>query len=142
MTAPAASGAPLPNMAPPVDLESQPFWDATAEQKLMLKRCDDCGEVIWYPRMVCPECHSTNTSWFQASGRGTVYTYTVSHRGRGPWSRVGPYVIAYVQLEEGPRMMTNIVDCDPESVECGMDVEVVFHDTGEGPAIPRFRPRP
>ena len=130
----------LPTMAPPVSNETQEFWDATAEGRFLLKRCDDCGHVIWYPRFLCPDCHSTNTSWFEASGKGTVYSYTVPRRGGGPWREAAPFIVAYVELEEGPRILTNLVDVEPEDVAMGGPVEVVWHDTGEGRALYRFRP--
>jgi uncharacterized OB-fold protein len=132
--------APLPAPKPRVDLESEEYWAATARGVLLLRRCRSCGVVIWYPRFVCPDCHSTDTEWFEASGRGTVYSYTIARRGMGPWKDVGPYVVAYVHLDEGPTMLTNIVECDPETVHIDQRVEVVFHDTGEGAALPRFRP--
>ena len=132
--------APLPTPAPRTSLETEEFWKATAEGKLLLKRCDDCSTVIWYPRSFCPACSSMSTSWFEASGRGTVYTFTIVHKARGPWAGSAPYVTAYVELEEGPRVMTNVVDCEPSEVTVGMPVEVVFHDTGDGAALYRFRP--
>ena len=131
---------PLPTNAPPVTNETKEFWDATARGVFLLERCDDCGVVIWYPRFLCPDCHSTNTSWFEGSGRGTVYSYTIPHRGPGPWREVVPFVVAYVELEEGPRILTNLVDVDHADLEVGMPVEVVWHDTGEGSALYRFRP--
>lgn len=130
----------LPTNAPPANFETQEFWDATARGVFLLKRCDDCGTVIWYPRFLCPDCHSTNTSWFEASGQGTVYSYTIPHRGQGPWREVAPFVVAYVELTEGPRVLTNLVEVEPADVEVGMAVEVVWHDTGEGSALYRFRP--
>jgi uncharacterized protein len=129
----------LPARAPVTSPENQAFWDATAEGRLLLKRCDRCEGVIWYPRDLCPDCGSLETSWFEASGRGTIYSWTVTRRG-GPFSALGPYVLAYVQLEEGPRVMTNIVDADPDALAIDQPVTVVFHDTGEGSALPRFRP--
>ena len=134
----------LPAPAPFVNTEIKPFWDATVEGRLLLPRCQDCQAVIWFPRPFCPECASTRVDWFQASGRGTVYSYTVNRRGGADlpeYRNAGVYVLAYVELEEGPRLMTNIVDCDPDSVRIGQPVEVVFHDTGQGTALPRFRPR-
>ncbi len=133
----------LPAPAPFVLPEVKPFWDGTAEGRLLLPHCDDCQAVIWYPRPFCPSCASTKVSWIAASGRGSVYSYTINRRGQADLSaykEAGPYVLAYVELDEGPRVMTNIVDCDPESVKIGQRVEVVFHDTGEGTALPRFRP--
>ena len=132
----------LPTNAPPVNNETQEFWDATARGVFLLKKCDDCGVIIWYPRFVCPDCHSTSTSWIEASGKGTLYSFTIPHRGQGPWREVAPFVVAYVELEEGPRILTNLVDVEatPEAITVGMPVEVVWHDTGEGSALYRFRP--
>ena len=134
----------LPAPAPPVQPEVKQFWDATAEGRLLLPRCTDCQGVIWYPRPYCPQCGSLKVEWIQASGRGTIYSFTVNRRGQADmpeYRNAGTYVLAYVELEEGPRVMTNIVDCDPDSVAIGQAVEVVFHDTGQGNALPRFRPR-
>jgi uncharacterized OB-fold protein len=139
--APAPTAAPaLPAPAPVVNPETKPFWDATAEGKLLLKRCLDCDSPIWYPRAFCPECSSLRTEWFEASGRGTVYSYTVNHRTEGAYKEAAPLVLAYVELEEGPRMMTNIVGAADSELAIGLPVQVVFHDTGEGTALPRFRP--
>ena len=133
----------LPAPAPVVLPEVKQFWDATAEGRLLLPRCADCQTVIWYPRPYCPACASLNVVWFEASGRGSIYSFTVNRRGQADLSayrEAGTYVLAYVELEEGPRVMTNIVDCDPESVKIGQPVQLVFHATGEGTALARFRP--
>jgi hypothetical protein len=131
---------PLPVPVPDVTPETEAFWTATAEGTLLLPRCDRCGAVIWYPRAFCPVCASLEVSWIPASGRGTVYSFTVVRRPAPPYDRSGPFVVAYVELEEGPRILTNVVECEPDAVEIGMPVEVVFHDTGEGRALYRFRP--
>jgi len=138
--APAPAAGELPAPAPRPDLETAEFWAATAEHRLLLRRCDRCSTVIWYPRPLCPSCHSMETSWFEASGRGEVYSFTVVRKGAGPYATSAPYVYAYVELAEGPRVLTNVVGCDPETVHIGMAVEVVWHDTGEGSALYRFRP--
>jgi uncharacterized OB-fold protein len=130
----------LPVFPPVVVPETKPFWDATAEGKLVLPRCNACGVVIWYPRTTCPQCMSTDVSWFEASGRGTVYSFSIVRRQGGPWRDVVPYVLAYVELDEGPRLLTNIVDVDPGEVSIGQAMQAVFHDTGEGTALVRFRP--
>jgi uncharacterized OB-fold protein len=133
----------LPAPAPLVLPEVKAFWDATAEGRLLLPRCEDCQTVFWYPRPYCPACASLRIAWFEASGRGSIYSFTVNRRGQADLSayrEAGVYVLAYVELEEGVRVMTNIVDCDPDSVKIGQPVEVVFHDTGQGTALPRFRP--
>jgi uncharacterized protein len=129
----------LPAPAPAVNPETKTFWDATAEGKLLLPKCDKCQTIIWYPRQFCPECSSFDVSWIEASGKGTIYSYTINRRGQGDYRDLA-YVLAYVELAEGPRVLTNIVDCEPEQVKVGQAVEVVFHDTGKGTALPRFRP--
>jgi uncharacterized OB-fold protein len=130
----------MPVPAPRPNLETKPFWDATAEGRLVLPRCNACATIIWTPRLFCPACGSTDVSWFDASGRGTIYSFSIIRKGQGQYREAGPYVLAYVELEEGPRVMTNIVDCDPESLEVGQAVRVVWHDTGEGSALDRFTP--
>jgi uncharacterized OB-fold protein len=130
----------LPAPPPAVNPETRQFWEATAQGRLLLKRCLDCGSVIWYPRALCPECGSLRTEWFEAAGRGRVYSYTVNHRGQGAYAGAAPYVLAYVELDEGPRVMTNLVEAGEEELAVGLPVEVTFHDTGEGSALPRFRP--
>jgi len=120
------------NSAPVSNVEIQPFWDATTEGKLLLKKCNDCSEIHYYPRTICPFCFSDNTVWIEASGKGSIYSYSVIRRAEIP------YVIAYVTLEEGPTMMTNIIDCDLDSVRIDMSVTVSFVDTGEGNALPMF----
>jgi uncharacterized OB-fold protein len=129
----------LPAPPPQINVETKAFWDATAEGKLMLPRCNGCDVVIWYPRLFCPACGSTDIGWFEASGKGTVYSYTINRRGQGDYRDMA-YVVAYVELEEGPRMLTNIVDCDVDQVSVGQAVQVVFHPTSNGAALPRFRP--
>lgn len=130
----------LPAPAPYVNPETKPYWDATTEGRLLLRHCRACDTVIWYPRSLCPECGSLDTEWIESGGRGTIFTFSVNRRGAGAYRDASPYVLAYVELEEGPRMMTNIVDCDIDAIAIGDPVEVVFHDTGEGAALPRFRP--
>jgi hypothetical protein len=134
------TAAELPTPAPVPSPETEVFWDATAEGRLLLPRCRACGYTIWYPRAMCPSCASTDIEWVDASGRGFVYSFTVVRRGEGAYRESTPYVLAYVELEEGPRMLTNVVDCAPDGVRIGQPVEVAFHDTGEGHALPRFRP--
>lgn len=130
----------LPSFPPTVGHETKTFWDATAQGKLVLPRCNSCGAVIWYPRTSCPKCASTDVDWIEASGRGTVYSFSVIRRTGVPWREAMPYVLAYVELEEGPRVLTNIVEVDPDDVSVGQAVTAVFHDTGEGSALVRFRP--
>ena len=130
----------LPTPAPRVTSETKPFWDGTAEGRLLLPRCLSCATVIWYPRTFCPSCHADGVEWIDASGRGVVYSFSITRKGDGDFRDAAPFVLAYVELDEGPRMLTNIVDCDPETVTIGQSVEVVFHPTERGTALPRFRP--
>ena len=130
----------LPNPAPTVTQANAAFWAATAEGRFQLQRCNECDTVLWFPRRHCPSCWTENVSTFDASGKGVVYSFTVIRKGAMAYKESGPFVIAYVELAEGPRVMTNIVDCDVETVKVGTPVEIVFHDTGDGNALYRFRP--
>jgi uncharacterized OB-fold protein len=120
--------------APPVSPETKPFWDAAAAGTLLLKRCEACAEPHYYPRAICPFCGSDRTTWIEASGRGTIYSYSVFRRAPVP------YAIAYVTLEEGPTMMTNIVDGDLDAIRIGQRVRVRFTPTDGGPPVPMFAP--
>jgi uncharacterized OB-fold protein len=131
--------AGLPTPAPPVNPETGEFWAAAAQGRLLVKRCEDCQGLIWYPGAICPDCGSMRTQWLQVSGLGRVYSYTINHRGEGAYAGAPPYVLAYVQLDEGPKVMTNIVGTEDAELAIGAQVQVVFHDTGEGTALPRFR---
>jgi uncharacterized OB-fold protein len=131
----------LPRRAPHRNPETAEFWDACAEGRLVVPRCDDCGDLFWYPRLVCPICGSQSVTYTEVSGRGTIYARAVMRRGDGPFREVAPYVLAMVQLEEGPTMMTNIVGADPETVVVGQAVHVVFDEVPDGTdAVPRFAP--
>lgn len=120
--------------------ESQPFFDAAREGRLLIQRCPSCGEHQFYPRKICVSCGSPDVEWVDASGRGTVHTFTVIHQqGMPGWREEVPYVAAIVDLEEGVRMTSNLVDCAPSDVSIGMPVEVAFVDEGDL-VLPRFRP--
>ena len=120
--------------APPANPETKAFWDAAAQGKLLIKRCTACAAVHYYPRALCPFCGSDSTEWQTASGAGTIYSYSVMRRAEVP------YAIAYVTLEEGPTMMTNIVDCDLDSIRIGQPVSVAFKPTEGGSPVPMFAP--
>jgi uncharacterized OB-fold protein len=128
-----------------VDLETRPYWDATREGKLLIKECRSCGNAFFYPRNHCPNCWSTDTTWRESTGRGTVYTFTIVYQNDLPPFRDRvPYVVAIVELEEGVRMTSNIEDVAPEDVRCGMPVAVAFRDEKrseeDSVAIPVFHP--
>ena len=120
--------------APQPNPETKAFWDGAAQGKLLLKKCQACGQLHYYPRAICPFCGSDRTEWQQASGRGTIYSWSVMRRADVP------YAIAYVTLEEGVTMMTNIVDCDLDGIRIGQRVRVVFKPTEGGPPVPAFTP--
>jgi uncharacterized protein len=130
----------LPLPVPELNPETEEFWKATREGRLLLLRCDGCDTVIWYPRPLCPECGTTSVSWTEGSGLGTVYSFSIVHRSAGLYQGAVPYVVAYVELAEGPRVLTNIVGCDPALVFIGQPVRVVFFETGEQSALYRFEP--
>ena len=130
----------LPAPAPVINSTTAEFWKATTEGRFLLQRCNACNIVLWFPRRNCPKCWTEDVSTFDAQQTGTVYSFTVVRKGKGAFQDVGPFVIAYVELADGPRIMTNIVDCDIDALHIGMPVEMVFHDTGEGSALYRFRP--
>ena len=129
----------LPAPAPVVNPETKPFWDGTAHALLLLPRCQNCQSINWYPKVFCPECGRFGVEWIEAAGTGTVYTFTIVRRGMGSYADAGPYTLAYVELDEGPRILTNVVDADLEKLAIGDRVTVVFHDTGEENALPRFK---
>ncbi len=130
----------LPTPAPAVEPETEPYWRAARQGRLMLTRCTVGGEIVWIPRPFCPSHMDAATEWVQASGRGVIYSYTEVNRGEGDYAAATPYVLAYVELAEGPRIMTNIVDAAGQELGVGQAVEVVFHPAGDDLAVPRFRP--
>jgi uncharacterized OB-fold protein len=126
---------------PRIDEESRGYWEGLVRHELYFQRCRDCGTQRFPPRAVCPVCLSSSTEWVRASGRGTVYSFTVTHQNQSPGFRESlPYVLAVVQLDEGPRMMTNVVECAPDDVKVGMAVEVVFEDATPEITLAKFRP--
>jgi uncharacterized protein len=119
---------------PQPTVETQAFWDAAKEGRFLVKRCRGCAKAHWYPRTHCPFCESADTEWSQASGGGTIYSYSVMRRAEPV------YVMAYVTLDEGPTMMTNLVDCDPDTLAVGARVRLVFKPSPGGFAMPMFSP--
>jgi uncharacterized OB-fold protein len=120
---------------PAMNVGDERYFEAAAQGKLLVKKCADCGELHHYPRGICPHCFSTNVEWLEVKGGGTIYTYSVTRRA-GPV----PYCIAYVTLDEGPTMLTNIVDCDLDEVRIGQKVKAVFKKTEGGASVPMFAP--
>jgi uncharacterized OB-fold protein len=129
-------GRALPQPTP----ETQHFWDGTRAGELRLQRCDGCGKNYFPPRPFCPQCGSRHVSVFPASGKAVLWSYVIHHRPVAGFTP--PYAIAVVQLAEGPRMMTNIVECPqtPEALVLDMPVEVVFEKQNDAITLPFFRP--
>ena len=120
--------------APTPNPETQAFWDAAAQGRLLIKKCRACGEAHYYPRALCPFCGSDATEWQAAKGTGVLYSYSVMRRSDTP------YAIAYVTLDEGISMMTNLVGCDFDRLAIGQRMKVVFTPTEGGPPVPTFTP--
>ena len=123
--------------------EAKPYWDGLKEEKLMLPKCDDCGKAFFYPRIACPHCHSRNVGWTQASGKGKLYSFEIAYRSLNPAFKIEPpYVLAMIELEEGPRMMSNLINIEatPEALKIDMPVEVVFEKQNDDVTIPLFQP--
>jgi len=124
---------------PVITTESRPFWDGCRDGRLMLQQCGDCGGWIYYPRALCTHCHSDNLEWKQASGEGVIYSYTVCRRPAGPaFKEEVPYVVALIDLKEGPRMLSNVIGCAPEAVRIGQDVRVRFEALNDEVTLPKF----
>ena len=129
------------SMPPPLaDAITLPFWEAAAEHRLVVQRCTACGRTRLPPAPLCAECHSTDSDWKPLSGRGEVYTYTVAYRPIAAGQPL-PTVIAVIALEdsEGLRMISNLVDSDPDEVAIGAPVELAWENMSRDLAIPRFR---
>jgi uncharacterized OB-fold protein len=115
------------------------FWEAAKEERLLIKHCLDCDAYSYYPRPFCPKCWSEQVEWYQASGEGTLYTWSVIYNNdQPPWRDRVPYVAAIVDLAEGPRMMTNVVDCPFEDLRVGMPLMVSFQPISDEFTIPVF----
>jgi uncharacterized protein len=127
---------------PQITPAHQPFWDSVKRHRAELQRCDSCGRFRFIPSERCP-CGSTEYSWTPIAGTGQIYTYTVVHRAPTPAYQSGaPYVIAHVTLDEGPRMISTLMGCDPGAVTVTMPVELIYDDVTSELTLYRFRPRP
>ena len=131
---------PLPQ---PMTPEARPYWDGLKDGKLMLPKCGDCGHTFFYPRILCPRCHSRAITWIQASGRGRLHAFGIAHQSFNRAFKVKPpFVLAMIELEEGPHMVSNLVNVppDPQHVKCDMPVEVVFEKLTDEVTLPLFQP--
>ena len=127
---------------PVVDSDSEPWWQAVQDRRLMVNACAACGRHSLYPRPFCPHCWSEDVSLTPATGRARVYTWSVIHQNAAPFDTRTPYVLAMVDLEEGPRLMTVLEDCPPERVHADMEVTIAFRDDDDSFTVPVFRPAP
>jgi uncharacterized protein len=128
---------------PQPDPITKPYWDSLKAHAMRLQRCGSCGRFVFFPRALCPFCFSDALTWTPVSGRGVVHAFTVPHRHPSPAFQPDlPYVVALVELEEGPRLMTNLIDVppDPAQIAVGMPVEVVYDDVTPEVTLPKFRP--
>ena len=140
MTSSRSAEAPRKPLPLP-DETSAPFFDAAPDNRLMIQRCTNCGTFAWPYRDICQECLVDDLEWVEASGRGTVHSFGVMHRVYHPaFAGDVPYNLAVVELEEGPRVNTNLVGIENEAIEVGMDVEIAFTEVEEGALLPLFRP--
>jgi uncharacterized OB-fold protein len=119
---------------PSVNAETEPFWEGTSRGVFLIKKCTACGEVHYYPRTMCPFCHSDATQWVEASGKGRIYSFSTLRRTRHP------FTLAYVTLAEGVSVLTNIIDCDPDTISIDDEVEVTYRENEDGYHLPFFKP--
>lgn len=125
---------------PPRHPDSEAFWDFCRRRELRIQRCSACGTWRHYPRPVCDRCHARAFEWAPVSGRGRVYTWTVAHHAFHPgFAGDLPYAVVTVELEEGPRMISQVVDVAPEDLRIDMPVEIVFEDVAPEVTLPKFR---
>jgi len=132
--------ASRPKPLPVITEENRPFWEGCKRGVLLLQYCETCQHYQFYPRLYCMECGATTLHWEQASGRGVIYSYTIISQNKSPeFSNDPPYNVAIIQLEEGPRMMSNIVDAAPADLRVDVPVTVVFDPVSDSISLPRFR---
>ena len=134
-------GEPYDKALPLASPESVPFWDAAKAHKLVVQKCDGCARHWHPPSTICPSCGGREHGWVEASGRGKVFSFVTYHRiYQNGWSGELPYVVALIELEEGARILSNLVGIEPADVVCDMAVEVLFDDVTEDVTLPKFRP--
>lgn len=133
----------LRSVVPEPTEQSSPYWRSAGEHTLSFLRCGNCGRWIHYVKRQCPHCASTKLSWTPCSGGGTLYSYSILYRASSAaFKEKAPYVLAVIELEEGVKTMSHLVDCEFALIRVGMDVEAVFEKLDEGRAVPYFRPAP
>lgn len=135
----------IPKPLPQITTLTRPFWEAAARKELVSQRCAACNALVWPPRPACAECGSDELRWTPLSGRGTVYSFTVIRevvgRGMRGFEPELPFVVAWIDLDEGLRLCSNVVQCSIEEVAIGMKVDAVFEEVAAGTFLPKFKPR-
>ena len=121
------------------DSDSRPYWEGLKQGELLIQRCDSCSQAVFYPRAICPHCHSDQLSWIVASGKGTIYSYTVAHQAFGPFAADVPFIVVLIELEEGARMLSRLLAAPRERVTIGAAVQVVYEQVEEDLTLPYFR---
>lgn len=128
---------PLPKINP----DNEAFWNGCRNRELKFQKCVNCGHIRWPASLICPSCHSRETEWITAGGHGNLYTYAVYHIVYHPgFAGDLPYVVGIVELDEGPHLLTNIVECPHEKLRCGMEVIPFWDEVTPGMVLPKFRP--
>ncbi|PLC55952.1 hypothetical protein CR155_02455 [Pollutimonas nitritireducens] len=129
-----------PGLPKPIaNADSQPYWDAARERRLVIRKCNSCSALHFMPRHMCPECWSDQLEWVDSKGKGTVHSFSIIRRVSDPaFAHKVPYVTALIDLDEGPRMMANILGNDALSVQIGDRVTLTFEDRGDGALLPQF----
>jgi uncharacterized OB-fold protein len=126
---------------PVIDSDSKIFWENCQNNILVLPKCQDCGDYFFYPRSICPNCMSDQIEWKEVSGNGKVYSYTIARRPAGKaFAAYTPYIVAIIQLDEGPRMMANIINVELSEISCEMRVQVVYQEINDSFKLPMFEP--
>jgi uncharacterized OB-fold protein len=121
--------------------ESQAYWDGLRDRKLLMPRCDACGKYWFPPSLLCPHCNATNWTWTSTSGRGRIFSYVVYHRVYHPgFADEVPYAVAVIELDEGPRMVSNVIGIAPDKLACDLRVEVVYQPITDTITLPKFKP--
>ncbi len=136
---PGPPSGPPPKPLPVADQDTKPFWEYTRKHELRVQKCQGCGKLFYPVSTICPHCLHMGADWAKLSGKGTVYSFIIARRPYHPAIPV-PYVVAIIALEEGIRMLSNVVECKPEDVKVGMPVEVVFEDLSPEFSLPKFKP--
>lgn len=135
VSGPAGADVPIPEVNP----VNRPYWEGAREGRLMIQRCPACDTPNFPPRLACTECFE-ELEWIEADGQGTVFTYGIVHRPNlpGVFGAAVPFVVAIIELAEGPYVLANVVDCDPDDVDVGAAVEVVFEPVNDELSLPQF----